>query len=63
MMKLISVKQAAEELNLRPVTVRQWIARRRLTVVRLGRSVKVPVEEIDRLIQAGTVPAKVERHG
>jgi len=62
MVRFMSVKKAAEELDLKEVTIREWIRERRIAVVRLGRTVKVPVEEIERLIQLGTVPARASRH-
>ena len=52
-----TVAQAAEELNLSPATIRAWIAQRRLGHVRLGRAVRVPADEIRRVLDAGFVPA------
>jgi excisionase family DNA binding protein len=52
-----TVKEAAEELNVSPSTIRAWIAQRRLGVVRLGRAVRVPSEEIRRILEAGFIPA------
>ena len=60
---MLTVKQAAERLGLKNATVRAWIAQRRIGIVRLGRSVRIPVEEVERLIAEGTVPAKVRRDG
>ena len=51
-----TVEQAAEELNLSPATIRAWIVQRRLGHVRLGRAVRIPVEEIRRVLEAGYVP-------
>jgi excisionase family DNA binding protein len=61
MATLVSVETAAMRLGLKPVTVRLWIARRRLACVRLRRRVLVPESEIDRLIERGTIPAAEER--
>ena len=52
-----TVEQAAEELNLSKATIRAWIAQRRLGHIRLGRAVRVPATEIQRVLQAGFVPA------
>ena len=54
-----TIDEAAEELNLSPHTIRAWIAQRRLGCVRLGRAVRVPREEIDRLLMSGRVPAEL----
>lgn len=52
-----TVEQAAEELNLSKATIRAWIAQRRLGHIRLGRAIRVPVAEIQRILQSGFVPA------
>lgn len=51
-----TVEQAAAELNLSKATIRAWIAQRRLGHVRLGRAVRVPAEEIQRVLRTGYVP-------
>jgi excisionase family DNA binding protein len=53
-----TIPQAAEELNVSDSTVRAWIFQRRLGFIRLGRAVRIPPEEIQRLLRAGFVPAK-----
>jgi excisionase family DNA binding protein len=54
----LTVRETAAELNVSVHTIRAWIAARRLGHVRLGRAVRVPMQEIERLIQRGTVPAE-----
>ena len=51
-----TVEQAAVELNLSKATIRAWIAQRRLGHIRLGRAVRVPADEIRRVLEAGYVP-------
>ena len=51
-----TVEQAAEELNLSRATIRAWIAQRRLGHLRLGRAIRIPAEEIRRVLEAGYVP-------
>jgi excisionase family DNA binding protein len=53
-----TVDQAAEALNVSKHTIRAWIANRRIGYVRLGRAIRVPVGEINRLLTSGTVPPK-----
>jgi excisionase family DNA binding protein len=59
--ELLTIEQASATLGLKPVTLRAWMARRKVGYVRLGRSVRIPYSEIDRLIERGTVPAREER--
>ena len=56
-----TVSEAAQELNLKPSTMRAWIAQRRIGHVRLGRAVRIPAAEIQRLLEAGYVPAERSR--
>jgi len=59
--RLLSITEAAEQLGLAPVTLRAWIARRKIASIRLGRSVRIDSNEIDRMIDSGTTPAMTER--
>jgi len=56
--RLLKVPEAAEVLALSQKTLWQWIGQRRIGVVRLGRAVRVPVSEIDRLMEEGSTPAR-----
>jgi excisionase family DNA binding protein len=58
---LLSIEAAAIRLGLKPVTVRQWAGARKIARVKLGRRVLIPESEIDRLIEASTIPALPER--
>lgn len=51
-----TVEQAAAELNLSRATIRAWIAQRRLGHMRLGRAIRIPAREIQRVLEAGYVP-------
>ena len=52
----LRVARAAEELGVSIHTVRTWIAQRRIGHVRLGRAIRVPRSEIERLLEVGFVP-------
>jgi excisionase family DNA binding protein len=56
--RLLNVPVAAEMLALSPKTLWQWIGGHRIGVVRLGRAVRIPQSEIDRLMEEGTTPAR-----
>jgi excisionase family DNA binding protein len=55
--RLRTVRQVADELGLATVTIRTWMAQRRLPYIRLGRSVRIPEAGIQHLIERGTVPS------
>jgi excisionase family DNA binding protein len=56
--KLLKVPEAAAMLSLSQKTLWQWIGDRRIGVIRLGRAVRVPISEIDRLMEEGSTPAR-----
>jgi len=53
-----TVAEAADELGLSVHTIRAWIANRRIGHIRLGRAIRIPADELRRVIEAGTVPAE-----
>jgi excisionase family DNA binding protein len=60
MTKLLSVKEAAELLAIKPPTIRVWLSKRRLPFVRCGRAIRIPSDAIVRFIAANTVPENME---
>ncbi|HKS73834.1 MAG TPA: helix-turn-helix domain-containing protein [Terriglobales bacterium] len=58
MSKLLTIREAAERTNNRESTWRSWVLKRRVLVVKIGRSVRIPETEIERLIKEGTIPAR-----
>jgi excisionase family DNA binding protein len=55
--KLLRVDAAAEQLGMSTKWLWKKIGAREVSVVRLGRSVRVPQSALDELIEAGTTPA------
>lgn len=53
--ELLTVDQAAKVFNTTPRFVRRLISERRITIVRLGRHVRIPASAVADFIQAGTV--------
>lgn len=51
--RLLTVDEVANRTGLRPSTIRKLIFTRRLTVVKLGRAVRIPVEAVDAMIAKG----------
>jgi excisionase family DNA binding protein len=56
-----TVREAAQELGLSVHTIRAWIARRKISSIRLGRAVRISPSEIARLLDQGTIPAIEDR--
>jgi excisionase family DNA binding protein len=54
--KLLSVVEAAGMTGRKESTWRRDILERRIAVVRIGRSVRIPVEVVTEMIQAGYCP-------
>jgi excisionase family DNA binding protein len=60
----LTVEEAAEVFNTKPRFVRRLIEERRITVVRLGRHVRIPETAVRDFIAAGTVqPITARRDG
>ena len=55
--RLRSLPEAAERLGLSVKCLRGWVWRRSIPYVKVGRAVRISDETIEKLIQAGTVPA------
>ncbi len=55
--QLLTIREAAQKLGLREKTLRRWVALRKIEYIKAGeRAVRIPSDEIDRLIEAGRVP-------
>jgi excisionase family DNA binding protein len=61
---LLRVEEAADYLNIKPSTVRDWLLKRKLPRVYVGnRAVRIPLEALEQLITENTVPAREKRNG
>lgn len=54
---LRSLSETAEELGVTVNTLRSWVYRRRISYVKVGRSVRVSEATIKSIIDRGTIPA------
>ena len=61
MTNLLSVKDFAQTLGITQACVRRWILLPRLTTVKIGRLIRIPSSEVERLIASGLRPARKER--
>ena len=53
MYQLITVFRAAELLALKPSTIRKMILQRRLSVVRIGRAVRIREGDLETIVREG----------
>ena len=58
---LLTVAESAKRLGLKEPTLRLWLSQRRLAYCKLGRAVRIPQEEVERLISENLVPARDHR--
>lgn len=63
MQKFLSVTQFADELGITVACVRRWVLMRKIETVRVGRLVRVPLAELDRILREGTIPARAHKGG
>ena len=57
-MRLLTLQEAADWLGLKVPTLRDWVWKRRIEFVRLGRAIRIREETIQEMIDRGTVPAR-----
>jgi len=58
---LLNVQETADQLGIKPATVRAWLLRRKLPCIHVGRAVRIPADAIAQFIERNTVPAKEDR--
>ncbi len=52
--KLISPQEFADRLSISRWTVYGWLLEGRLNMIKLGRLVRIPESEVDRIVQEGS---------
>jgi len=58
-MKLLTISQFALELGVTNSCIRRWVLERRVSVVKIGRLVRIPATEFDRIVAEGTRSARL----
>jgi len=56
--QLLTVQAFAKTLNVTPACIRRWILERKIATVKLGRLVRIPADEVLRIVEQGLRPAK-----
>jgi excisionase family DNA binding protein len=57
MANMLTVSEAAHALGVKPATIRSWIWKRQIEYVKVSRAVRIPANEVQRVIEHGTRPA------
>ena len=55
--KLVSVRELAETLGVKPTTIYQWVNQRKIPYVKLGKRILFKPKDINRWIEENTVDA------
>lgn len=55
---LMRIREFADRANIAEKTARTWVSEGRISHVRLGRSIRIPLEELNRLVSEGTRAAR-----
>ena len=55
---MLKIPDAAERLGIQSSTVRNWVMKRKIGYVRVGGAIRIPLTEVERILESGWVPAK-----
>ncbi len=62
--KLITIREAANRLGLKEGTIRKYILKRQIAYVKPSvRAVRIPIEELERILAAGLRPVIPQPEG
>jgi len=59
--RLLTVKEAANVLQVSSSAIRRWLYQRKLTKVKIGRCVRLRKSDVDRIISGGLEVSEVPR--
>ena len=59
--KLLKVTEFAATLNITAACVRRWLLERKITSIKVGRLIRIPESEAQRIVEAGMRPARREK--
>ncbi len=63
-MQLLTIREVAQRLGLKESTIRKYILRRQIAYVKPSvRAVRIPIEELERILAAGIRPAIPQGEG
>jgi excisionase family DNA binding protein len=56
--RLLTVTEVAERLRLKEGTIRDWILKRQIPYLKIGKSIRIKPEVVERMIQEAEIPAR-----
>ena len=56
MSRLMTIAEVSSQLALKPSTIRKMIFQKRISVVRIGRSVRIKEEDVEKMVVNGYHP-------
>jgi len=62
-MQLLDVKQFSALLGVTQSCIRRWILERKVSTVKVGRLIRIPDSEAQRIVDAGFRPARISTGG
>jgi excisionase family DNA binding protein len=54
----LTVKETATALGLSVACIRSWVASHRISYLKLGRAIRIPASEIERIYEESRIPAR-----
>jgi excisionase family DNA binding protein len=57
----LTAKAFAKELGVSDLMIRAWLAQRRISYHKIGRAVRIPRTELERLLAESLIPARPQR--
>ncbi len=58
--RLLTIREASERLGLRESTLRKWLFQKRIAYCKLGRSVRLPANVVEKMIRESYHEAMAE---
>ena len=58
--RLLTIPEFAAALRVKPSCVRRWVGESKITFVHVGRLVRIPASEVERIISLGMHPATTQ---
>ena len=61
--KLLTLRECSELTGHRETTYRKWVLKRKIPFYKVGRSVRISEQDLERMIEGARVPNRENSHG